>query len=93
MMAILTPCPVSTRQLTWLPDTRQYVGEASSTHGFGRVYDDACDVGLTLVSATSGRRVVFVIHDVETDADGDVRSWTLIPADRSVDATVLLFND
>lgn len=91
-MGMLKPKPVSTRQLMWDPSDRTYIGEISSTNGFGRVYDDACDEGLTLVG--NRREVVFVIVD-EDVKDGEVRFWTLKPASRKDEgiATVILFND
>jgi hypothetical protein len=59
---ILSPNPTSWRQLTWDPNTRQFIGEVSSLGrpGFGRVYDDACDVGFTVVSP-QGREIVLVV--------------------------------
>lgn len=93
MATTLTPAPVSTRQLHYDPAKRQYVGEISSTNGLGRVYDDACDEGLTLVSATTGREVVFVVDRTVRDDDGDVMFWELVPASDSVRVSVLLFND
>ncbi len=93
MTKTLKPAPVSTRQLSWFADERRYVGEISSTNGFGRVYDDACDEGLTLVSARTGNEQVFVVADVDVDSEGDVRFWTLKPVDRHLDVSVTLFND
>jgi hypothetical protein len=90
-MAILKPAPVSTRQLAYDATRKLFVGEISSTRGFGRVYDDACDEGLTLVSHLTGAEVVFAVWDKKRDAEGDVLSWEL----RSVDGryTMTLFND
>lgn len=87
------PCPVSTRQFTWLADQRTYVGEISSTYGLGRVYDDACDEGLTLVSAKTGREVVFVVTETGV-REGEIFDWTLRPAyDKYLDVTIKLLND
>lgn len=93
-MTILHPAPISMRQFSYDPSTRTFTGEISSTHGFGRVYDDACDEGLTLVSAKTGREVVFVVERTEY-RDGEIVSWTLKPADSAVWAagSILLFND
>lgn len=93
---IMHPPATNVRQLHWDPDRREYSGEISSTHGFGRVYADACDEGLTLVSNKTGRSVVFAVQHVERDAEGDTLYWVLIPAsreDRGLDVTVILFND
>jgi hypothetical protein len=98
-MAILKPQPVSTRQLTFLPaeggDHGKFVAEISETHGFGRVYDDACDEGLTVVSATTGREVVYVVERTEV-RDGELVAWYLEPAElrlRGSLPSLTLFND
>lgn len=92
---ILRPKPVSTRQLTWDSQHQEYVGEISSTYGFGQVYTDACDEGLTLVSAKTGHEVVFVVeHEERDDLENEILFWVLRPAtkiDRHV--RVRLFND
>lgn len=93
---ILHPPATATRQLSYDPKLNQYVGEVSDTNGFGRVYDDACDIGMTLVNLRTGREVVFSV-DREDYRDGELVSWTLVPAGRVAgllrDCTVLLFND
>jgi hypothetical protein len=96
-MTTLRPTPTSTRQFTWLPETRQFVGEISSTNGFGQVFDDSCDEGMTLVGKT-GEEVVFCVDRTERDAEGDILFWILRPAvslgRRQVPScTVQLFND
>ena len=91
---ILHPAPVSTRQLTYDAAKNEFVGDISDTHGFGRVYDDACDEGLTLVSARTGREVVFVVTRTVRDNDGDVSFWLLAPAVSAEPFyTIRLFND
>lgn len=95
---ILKPPTTPTRQLTWHCADRQWVGEHSSTNGFGRVYDDACDEGLTLVGDRTGREVVYVVDHTEVE-DGEIRYWILVPAAPQAGAaatrwgTILLFND
>ncbi len=99
-MTVLKPAPVNMNQLTWLPDERRFVGEISSTNGFGRVYDDACDEGLTLVNPRTGNEVVFAVHSTQY-RDGEIIGWTLVsvmhyPArgPRTVPVmTIHLFND
>ena len=96
MSNILRPCPVSTRQFHYEAARTRFVGDISSTHGFGRVYNDACDEGLTLVSARTGREVTFVVNREHRNADGDITHWELIPAHYQRDVPpchILLFND
>jgi hypothetical protein len=93
-MTTLRPAPVPTTQLDYNPTARTYYGDISSTHGLGRVYDDACDEGLTLVSATTGREIVFAVAQIDRDSEGDITVWYLTPATPGApDIAVVLFND
>lgn len=97
-MRTLTPKPVSTKQLTWLPLEHRYIGDISDTNGFGRVFDDACDEGLTLVSAVTGCQVVFAVDRTFYDSEGNITHWGLVAvggdAYSSLRAiTVTIFND
>lgn len=85
-MTILHPPAVQADRFTWTGKVG--VAEASDLPAFGRVYDDACDVGLTVVSTRTGREVVFVVEHTARDNDGDVIEWVLIPADPRVRTTV-----
>jgi len=103
---ILKPSPYySTDQFIWNKDTRTFSAEASDLHwpvgslsGLGRVYDDACDVGFTLVSHKTGREIVMVHNDTDSDPDysGGWRVVEFIPAnlsERKLFAKVVVFND
>ena len=74
---ILQPAPfVSTDKLSWSGPLRAFLVEASDIGPFGRVY------GLTLTSRYPGREpIVFAVHHVERDAEGDITYWDLKPAD------------
>lgn len=76
-MTVLMSTQSSTRQFSYDAATSTFSAEVSSTNGLHRVYDDACDVGLTLVSSRTGREVVFVVTDEHRDGEGDVTHWTL----------------
>jgi hypothetical protein len=99
-MAILHPPTVSTESLS--SHEGLFAGEASTLglgHGvdFGRVYDDACDVGLTFRSHRTGREVVYVVENEKRDSEGDLLYWDLGPADlrdrRTGVPTIRIFND
>jgi hypothetical protein len=83
---ILKPSPVSTRQFTRDPSDRlKFIAEISDlgkSFQFGRVYDDACDIGLTLISEWTGVETVFAIHEEIKDGEGDVTGWELRPVPR-----------
>jgi len=95
-MTLLKPCPVSTRRFTYLADERMFVAEASDLPGFGRVYNDACDEGLTLVSHRTGCEIVCAVEHIERDREGDLLYWDLRPAssrNAPFSFTVRIFND
>lgn len=85
----LRPAPVSSRQFMWKGS--HGVAEASELNGFGRVWSDSCDEGLTVVSARTGDIRVFVVDHVEYDPEGDTRWWDLKSLDERLTLTV--FND
>lgn len=78
MNKTLRPNPTSSRQFNWNGETDTYSAEMSELGGFGRVYEDACDEGLTIVSALTGTEVVFAVDHTET-RDGEVVAWHLVP--------------
>jgi hypothetical protein len=92
---ILAPAPVAIGRFTWNSGDRTLSAEMSELTGFGRVYDDAVDEGLTVIGR-SGREVTFVVAHVETDREGDVQYWLLVPAkanDHRLNVTVTVYND
>lgn len=90
---ILKPKPVSIRQFNYDRATRTLAAEISSTNGMGRVFDDAADEGLTIVSS-KGVEVVFCV-DRTNVKDGEIIGWTLRPVGDWTGSrlTVELFND
>jgi hypothetical protein len=50
---------------------------------FHRVYTDACDEGLILVSDKTGREVEFVVDSIDK-SDGDIAGWRLVPTKESI---------
>ena len=99
-MALLHPPTLSTERLYYQPDHDVFTVEASDLRGqhIGRVYDDAADVGFTLVQAETGGSTVYVENHVERDGEGDVLWHDYTPAEgqgrtRGPTATVRVFND
>lgn len=95
-MTLLHPRPTSTETLAYDREANLLVGEAStlglrSGEEFDRVWNDSCDVGLTLVSHRTGQEVVFAV-DHEEIRDGDILYWDLKPVDHVL-ATLRIFND
>ena len=70
---LLAPSQVHHSRFHWDPETRRFVGEASDlgrNFRLGRVYDDACDVGLTIVGRHSN--LVFYMAQEIRDGEGDL---------------------
>jgi hypothetical protein len=99
---ILRPNPIPSSRLTVARETIELdglrtllVAEMSDVGGLGRVYDDACDLGLTVIGQR--REVVFVVEREQRDAEGELLWEDLIPANladrREVRMAVRLFND
>jgi hypothetical protein len=99
MPQTLRPCPVRAEQFTWDPADRMFTAEASDLglRGFDRVYPDACDEGLTLISRYAGRPEVIFVVQHEERRDGDTLWWDLAAADTPPGGfpqfTVRIFND
>lgn len=72
----------NTKQFNYDPATRTFMADMSTLDEggkkqvFGRVYSDACDCGMYLVSHRTGEKVPFVLDEREND-DGERRVWTL----------------
>ena len=95
-MALLRPIPVDYRRLTYSAAGNLLVAEMSDFgrgFEFGRVWDDACDVGFTVIGRT-GREVVYAL-DREQMRDGELVAWRFKPAKRSEEflPEVVIFND
>lgn len=77
---LLRPNPVRTDRFTWVPASKTFVAEASDLGvALARVYDDACDVGLTLVSHVTGTEVVCAVHHEIRDGEGELVATVLMP--------------
>lgn len=90
--------PIDMRLFTWLPEHRELVADISDLgkgDPFQRLYDDACDIGFSIRSHHTGRVVVYALHRVKKDCEGDVLCWTFkpIPTRGAPDVNVCLFND
>jgi hypothetical protein len=66
------PTRLHTRDLTWNPADRTFVAEASSLPDPSAAFDDACDVGYTLVSERTGRELVVVLNGRILGGEGEL---------------------
>lgn len=71
---------LSTKQFAYDGPNRTLSADISDfgkSFQWGRVYDDACDGGVRIVSHITGHEATFVIVNEERDDDGDVTKWVL----------------
>jgi hypothetical protein len=92
---LLRPTPVSTDRFTYIPATNTFVAEASELPAMSRVFNDACDVGYTLISQRTGREVIFAVTGIERDREGELLYEDLRPVNPNEWAagTVRVYND
>lgn len=73
---LLTPNPVSSNKFSFRGNT--FTADASDlgpAFALGRIWDDACDEGFSIVSEKTQRVAVFALYDHDEDAEGDVCGW------------------
>lgn len=89
-------------QFTYDHDTNTFTGWASELGSrlFAPVYEDAADLGLTIVSGKTGSGATYYIAEEERDDDNDISLWKLMPTPETIrrlpllkDTTVIVFND
>lgn len=97
---------VSTKKFNYNVKDKQFVAELSDLEdsnkelAWERVYTDACDLGLTIVSENTGKYVTFVINESKYDDEGDLLYYVLGPTAKSMKEvpeckglSMILFND
>ena len=95
MSTLLRPAPVSTSQVRYAGNGR-FTAELSDLNGYGRVWSDACDIGLTLISHKTGKEVVFLLNRQFRDTEGEIlfEEFVSVPTGAPHTAYVLtVFND
>lgn len=97
---LITPLPLDRFIYNKLDGT--LVAEASdfgpSRNGRGwlqRLYDDAADVGIAILSQTTGRVERFYLIEEHVDRDGDLTHWEFEPCNKKLSTVkrVIIFND
>jgi hypothetical protein len=95
MNNLLTPTRVNGDKFAW--SKNRGVTEISTLgpdFDFSRVWNDACDEGLTIVSHKTGREIVFAINNTRRDADNDVVAWELTSVSPKFHGiSLVIFND
>ena len=75
----------SSKQFTWLPETRRFIAEVSElgANPFGQIYPDACDMGFVMISAVTGKESKWVEDSQIYDGD-ELAGWRFVPTDETV---------
>ena len=93
---------LSTRQFSYNKDTRTFVAEASDlgSDPFQRIYEDAADEGVELVSHVTGKSAKFAVNSYERNDDHEFIAWNLVPTAETIrknprmrGVTMIIFND
>lgn len=91
---LLRPAPVRGTFFHW----NKYSGIAMISDlgpgfDFDRVWNDACDEGLTVISDETGTEVVFAMNHIMENGD-EVQAWKLLGATRGYEhLSLTIFND
>ncbi len=98
-MTVICDVSYSTKDFHWDRVTRTLTAEISllGRKPFGRIWDDALDLGFSIISHHTGRQVTFVVNEIDLTPDHDIAGWWLKPvrvgANDVQDIRVLVIND
>ena len=91
---LLKPAPISSSKFAF--SRGAFIAEASDLRDLrlGRVYDDACDMGFTIISEKTGNAVVFAQTEDLFDKEGDLLSINFVSVTPGfTNLKVVIFND
>jgi hypothetical protein len=76
---VLVGHPISAAMFNWEQgEGSTFISDLGKEFRFQKVYKDAEDRGLTLVSPKTGEEIVFVITDEERDRENELTAWKLV---------------
>ena len=96
---------ILSERFSYSPNEKQFLAESSdfcrANKGlFHRLYQDACDEGITLISSRTGAEVDFYVDEYHKNNEGELISWLLRPTPESLrkvpfakGTSVLILND
>jgi hypothetical protein len=91
---ILKPAPISSSKFAF--ENGVFSAEASELKDLklGRIYDDSCDMGFTIISEKTGNGVVFAQTEDTLDTEGDLISINFVSVTPGMtNLKVVIFND
>jgi hypothetical protein len=70
------------------------ISDLGPSFNFGRVYDDAADLGFTIISKVTGNAAVFALNKELSDGEGDVQGWEFVCVTSGLkQLKAVIFND
>ena len=94
---------ITTSLFLYNKPNRSFLADASDLGNgplFHRIYPDACDVGITLISHQTGKEVTYYLEKEGRNRDNEVTHWILKPTPESIRKVpacrhtyVTIFND
>lgn len=96
---------ISTAFFTYNKESNQFISEVSN---FGndnflhRIYPDACDEGLVLISEKTQQEATYYLDHIEysNDEDHELQAWHLFPTSKTCQlypklkkSSIIIFND
>ena len=96
---MLKPCPISSDCFSYHKTNKTFYAEASDFFGPRtlvpeRVWDDAADLGFSIVNPRTGRHVVFSGEQIVNDPEGDIAYWEYVCVTPMLrDLKCKIFND
>jgi len=91
---LLNPAPINSSKFSFSKGV--FIAEASTLKGLklGRVYDDACDMGFTIISEKTGKGAVFAQVEDSRDGEGDLISINFVCVTPGLtNLKAVIFND
>ena len=91
----LNPTPFSSKHFRYDPKTFTlscFISDLDKTWPLSRLYDDAADVGIAILSEKTGVIETFYLDRIDEDSEGDIRAWELSHLGGET-YKVVIFND
>lgn len=92
---------ISSKQLTFSDgNASAFISDFGQDFRFERIYPDACDQGVSVVSEKSGKVAKYAVERELTDGEGELQGWRLTPTRETLRAlpqlsgkNLMIYND
>jgi len=86
---------ISTKQLTWNKESKTFsafISDFGKNFQFERIYPDACDEGITVLSDKTGKTAVFYVKGIQRNYEDGIQYWILEADQKSIKQNPTLKN-